>query len=375
MVFRLASLVLLGPLLLMMSACSTIEAAAPVERSPRPVDWVAVQPASPMDQTHRLTGRVEPAETLRVAFPLAGTLNRLPFREGEQVEAGEVVAAVDDLLMREQVAQARAAVDDAESVRRDIERSRAREARLVAGAASTQAALDALDARLEGATARVDGARAAFAQARQSLRDTQRIVPWPARVARRFAEVGETVQPGQVVMELHRLDRPAEVRVVVPERWVDEVLTSGTWSLVRADGAPLAMRPVRQGAWDPGAGGFPTWLTVDGDTPLRPGTTVTVHWQAAREGAETLWQVPREALVPVAMDRTQVYRLGEGPGPVEPVAVEVVSVRAPWATVRGALRDGDRLVRRGAALLHPEEPVEARSTAPEPWAPTREVVP
>jgi HlyD family secretion protein len=214
-----------------------------------------------------VSGTVE-ATDARLGFDAAGRIAELPVREGNEVEAGDVLARLEADEHRARRAQAAAAVAGAEARLRQLQRGsrsrrspgpgsaaeaareqleearreHARTARLRAGGAVSQEALDRATTALELAesrlaqeeqrldlvregppreeieaqAARLDEARAALDALDARLADTALEAPFPGRVTVKHRTGGETVSPGAPVVTLQDLsDR--WVRVYVPE--------------------------------------------------------------------------------------------------------------------------------------------------------------
>lgn len=215
----------------------------------------------------RVSGTVE-ATDARLGFDAAGHLAELAVREGDEVEAGQVLArlADDELQARrgqaaagvaaveaalrelhrgsrpQEVAQAQEAVAAAREELDQARREHARTATLYEGGAAAREAFDRsatavelAESRvaqagerlalvregprretIEAQAARLDEARAALASVEARLADAILEAPFAGRVTTKHRTVGEAVAPGVPVVTLQDLsDR--WVRVYVPE--------------------------------------------------------------------------------------------------------------------------------------------------------------
>ena len=141
-------------------------------------------------------GRIEPADgVIRLAGPSGpgGVIASLEVAEGDWVDAGQVVARLDDHALK------RAAVAKASARLENAKRERARVARLSSSSATSAAKVDAADLALKVAEADLAAARA-------GLELTLVRSPLRAEVLEIHTRPGERVGP-EGVLELGRTDR------------------------------------------------------------------------------------------------------------------------------------------------------------------------
>jgi len=219
------------------------------------------------EQTLRLYGNVDVRE-VDMAFRVSGRIATIPVDEGERVKPGQLLATLDPAPIEDRVAQATAAVGQAQANlakavngarAQDIAQARARvEAAavardyaqkqydrrepLVASGTISRAAWDEAVANLRQAEARLAEARQALslleagtrvedvaaaraqlanAQAQRGaavtdLRDARLAAPSEGIVLTRAMEPGAIAQPGQTVMTI-ALTRPMRIRAYVGE--------------------------------------------------------------------------------------------------------------------------------------------------------------
>jgi RND family efflux transporter MFP subunit len=111
----------------------------------------------PQRRTVSATGTVEPAERADLTFAVSGEVDQVLVAEGDTVRAGQVVATVDDELLRAEEAAAAAELAAAQARRDDDE---------AAGASDTQLAAD--DAAVAAADSRLGAARESLERAELS---------------------------------------------------------------------------------------------------------------------------------------------------------------------------------------------------------------
>jgi len=180
-------------------------------------------------------GTVEAVEVV-VSSQVTGRLLELPLEEGQKVEAGALLARIDDALYRAQVDQARSGVASARSqyavvnanlggVRTSLQRTR----KLLKTGSATEMQLDDLDTREAGLLAQkqVIESQVALAEAAQQLAETQLgytqiRAPLTGTLIRRDVEPGETVFPGSALMTVADLS-VMKVKVYVPEPMLGKI--------------------------------------------------------------------------------------------------------------------------------------------------------
>ncbi len=320
-------------------------------------------------------------------------------KEGDRVEAGQLLAALDEREAKARVQQAEDALTAARAAAKEVENSalaaqHARDAAAAgrdlaeatykryaelaekkavskqaydeAAARRSEAAAEAaraveiaqsFAARGAEALARVGQAEAALEEARSALRDTQIAAPFSGVITRKAIDVGNLVSPGVTVFEM---EDPTQYRL---EAIVDEAsiarLAPGT--AVEAIVDVLGPQPLTatvaeaESAADPGSRSFLVKVDLPQDPRLRSGLYGRIRFQGERR--ETL-TVPRSAVVTrgqltsvlaVGRDtiaRLRVVTLGRDSGD----RVEVLSGLDPGERIvvdaSGPVRDGSR-VREG----------------------------
>jgi len=209
----------------------TPSATAPPEPTPRTITTVAVVRATEGGDADA-PGVVQAMQRATLASRLQAAIVELPFREGDRVAAGAVVARLDAAAAESAVASAAAASRAAVADQRRVA------SLLVRGAATPREADDAVT--------RAAAAQAALQAARSELAYAVLRAPFSGFVASRPVHVGDIVTPGVPVLELEG-EGGLEVRAML-------------------DGALAAsVRP-----------GLPAQAVVDGQRHALPATLRTV---------------------------------------------------------------------------------------------------
>lgn len=208
--------------------------------------------SSPDDPTAGIleaSGRIE-GDQAAVGAKIGGRVVRLPVREGQAVEAGQLIAelssdqaraqleqAEHDLhLAREQFATAEAGLVQAVAERNRAEKDYVRYRELLADGAiapqivdqarasfeAARAAQDGSSRQIEAAKARIQSAEAGLALAKANLADTRVVGPFSGTILRKFVEEGEVVAAGTPLVTFVDLSK-LYVKVYVPEQDIGKV--------------------------------------------------------------------------------------------------------------------------------------------------------
>jgi membrane fusion protein, multidrug efflux system len=156
----------------------------------------------------RAVGTLRPNEAVTLVSEIAGRVERIGFREGQAVSAGDVLIELDASILRAELAKARS---DLTLARANHERAAA----LTTRGMTTQRALDEARAALQAAEAGL-----ALAQAR--LQKATLKAPLAGVVGLRAVSVGAYVTPGERIVELADVD-PVKVDFRVQELALSEL--------------------------------------------------------------------------------------------------------------------------------------------------------
>lgn len=180
---------------------------APRERPPVRVQVVTANPEA-LDRTLTSVGSFESPEMTTIASEVEGRVASLEIPEGQRVEAGHILAYLDDGEDRASLSVARARLKNARDRLKRLENLRAQ-------SVSSEQAYD--DARSE-----FDAAYGGFTEARTRLAKTTIATPFAGVLGLRMVNVGQYVQGGTEIVELTQVD-PLELRFAVPQRYAADV--------------------------------------------------------------------------------------------------------------------------------------------------------
>ncbi len=200
-----------GGLILQTSGCSRPESVV----APLPPPEVLVTTPKQMDLPRFLefTGRTEAIEAVELRARVAGYLTAVHFREGEDVEAGDILFEIDPRPYEAALKAAEAQLASAEAELKKAQTDVARDRRAFEKEAISAQQLDTSIA-LEGiAAAAVEAARAAIDRAKLDLEFTKVVSPVSGRAGRAMVTRGNLVSSGETSSPLTTIYSVSPIRV------------------------------------------------------------------------------------------------------------------------------------------------------------------
>lgn len=356
-----------------------------------------------LEAVARVVGTLQPLQRADVVARVSGIVHELPVREGDLVEEGQLLLALDprdlDLDLQRAQATLRAARAELQQLeegptpvqvlqaRNDVAAAEAEVARLESEVTSArrlvrEGALSPLEAQqkenalaaaertlhlarehlaqlergatpheLERARAQVAQAEVGVAQAEESLRRARILAPMDGAVLALNTRLGQPVEAGLVVASLGRTDR---LEVVAPVNEMDVAsIRIGQPVRIRVDavgkqdfeGVVTAVAP--QGARNQNVATFDVTVALENpDQRLRPGMTATA--EIVLEQRHDVVRIPLEAVIKDDTGHDAVVALREGTVEVVPVTLGMQSDRE--AEVEEGLSGGETLVILPAGL-------------------------
>ena len=222
----------------------------PLVAAPRSKVYIAPMSPEVCDVTIRYSGKIEPWETYTLGFEIAGRVQMLgentdgaPLDDGDRVEAGQLLARLDDRIL---LARKGEAIANYELAASDLMRSR-RVRERSPGALS--------EAEYQDSVTQLALAQASQEIALKNLEDAMLISPISGSIVERRVEPGESVNPHETIFEIVENDRLRLV-INVPEARVREL------ELRRRKVAEVAAG--RAAGADPEDGVFRAWVKLEG---------------------------------------------------------------------------------------------------------------
>ena len=284
---------LMASLVIGLAGCSDSETTPPPPI--RPV-LSLVASTTPL-QTNGYAGSIEPRFTTDLAFRVLGRLVARDVDVGDEVKAGQRVAAIDPLTQELSVRAAQGDLSKAQAQLENAASSEARKRELLARNVGTQADVDQAEQARQAADATVTQARSTLAKAREQLGYTQIVSDMDGVVTSVAAEIGQQVPAGQTVMTVARVD-VREAVVDIPEGEARLLDAGAPFSVaLQIDPSVTAKGRIREIApeFDARTGTRRIKITLDNPpAAFRVGTTITATPVETGKGALRL---PRSAVL------------------------------------------------------------------------------
>ncbi|MEG0225391.1 MAG: efflux RND transporter periplasmic adaptor subunit [Comamonas sp.] len=319
----------------------------------------------------QVSGVVEALQVASIKSYAAGTLQDLAVREGDSVQAGQVLARVD---AADASARLRQAQQEAEAARAQLsiqQRQHSNNEALVAQGFISQTALRTSDANLQAAQAQYQSALAQADVARKAVADTVLRSPIAGQVAQRLVNNGERVAVETRVLEIVDL-RELQLQALLPPADALQVRVGQTARL-RLDGSAqeFTARVVRVSPRaDAATRSVAVYLQLrppaaaSGTAPvLRPGMFLQGQIDLETSASPAPLVLPLDA---VLTDKPQPYvqlvqtttdgQLTIAHRPVSVGARALIDGQA-WAAIEG-VDEGSRVVAAGAGALREGTRVE-----------------
>jgi membrane fusion protein, multidrug efflux system len=337
----------------------------------RPVKTMVVAAA---DQTlvRSFPGIVQASKMADLGFQVPGVLVSLPFREGQRVSKGKVVAQLrsDEFQARVQTMQAsldqaRARLRAAESRLTNSKAESERFGRLVDSTAVSRSDYDSVQTQYRAAQedytaqqAAIRGIEGQLAEAKLQMGDSSLRAPYDGVVAQRLVDVGQNIFPNNPVIRFQNVS-DIDIVVDVPEGFVGSDLRGSAiqhsvaeLSTVPGRQFPVRIKEIAQIA-DPRTQVFQVRFTMKAPPRVTalPGMTANVTMTTrGNRGPENHAVVPISAVSKLNTGEQVVWLLGAD----QTVHHRLVTLGAPNADqieILSGLQSGDRIVVAGTTFL------------------------
>lgn len=304
----------------------------------------AVAETGSITSEFQTVGSIEARESVDIVSEIAGIVVRLPFREGDPIEKGALIAQLDDAELAAELARSEALRDQ---TRASFERVRS----IVEQGAAAEQDLDDAAAALKVAEANVALARARLAKTRIAA-------PFSGVIGPREISPGAFLSAGEVITRLAKV-KELDIVFSVPERYAGElrrgaevVVSTAAFPGYRVTGVMDVIDP----QLDPATRSVRVIArATNPEGRLRPGMSADIAVVLAHR--ERTLTVPAEAVFAQG-DQFLVYRLQDD-GTVAPAPVRL-GARTPSAVeIVEGLAEGDVVVRAGHQKLFPGAKVMA----------------
>ncbi len=272
-------------------------------------DPVTVE-ASVVTIIEKVPASVEAAQATLISSRLLARIVAVKVRAGDSVSRGDLLLELENSDIRAQVQQAEAIIGANTARLNEARQNLGRVKELQAGGVMSVADLDKAQANHDALLADLAGARQALEEAKTAMAYTRILAPFDGRVVDRFAEPGDTAQPGTKLLALYNplsLRVEAQVREVVALGLeVGQALQVEIPSMQKVVDAVIEERVP---AADPGSRSFKVKASVAFDKSLLPGMYARL---LVPVGNGTQLLIPADRVVHVGqLDLVWVYEDGQ----------------------------------------------------------------
>ncbi|MFQ5458444.1 MAG: efflux RND transporter periplasmic adaptor subunit [Myxococcota bacterium] len=324
-----------------------------------------------LDEVARLTGNIEPIQSVQVIAKVGGRVARIHKHIGDPVQAGETLLVIDPVNYALDVKRLEGVLAQARANFGQAERDAGRSQRLFKDRVISTQALQAALSNQDISAGRVKEAEAALDLARQRLADTNVTSPIDGIVSRRSADVGTMVQTqimgSREAVAVYEVKNLATVKLAVGISEKDlpraEVGQTARISLRALPGevfdgtlthlSPSLARGTRRAEAE--------IQIANPEYRLKPGMFATAELILKRHTGVTL--IPKHAVVE-RDGREVVFLVKEDRARMTPV--ELGGADDLSAIVASGVKPGDRLIVRGQTIVQDATPIRAEPASPAP---------
>lgn len=314
---------------------------APDPAPTMPVATTPVTLAPGYEITRSFVGQIEPQRTAAVSFELSGRLEEILVDEGDTVTAGQHLASLDTRLLEAEGARLEASQAALRAQLRFAEQTVERQSRLSNQGFASQAALDEALSRSDELRSRISEVAAALTTNEIRTEKSRIHAPFAGRITVRQVDGGETVSPGQKLVEIVE-DSAPYLRVGVPLDITPEDLQQAEIDITgnRHDAKLITLRPdidpvtrTRTALFEVDTEGRPafgqTARLLLSDMVETPGLWVPVT--TLKEGLRGQWTL-------LAVDTQDTVRA---------LSVQILHAHGDQVFVRGAFPEAAQLITAG----------------------------
>ena len=324
-----------------------------------PVTYVAVV-SGDAAETVELVGDVVSARRSTLAFDRSGTLLSVHARLGDRVEKGQLLAELDDAVLREEHAAAVAALEVAKEQAAFAERE-AKRAEEVGADVVADSEADRLRSEANTAHARVHQQEASTRKLAAELERGKLRAPFTGIVAQRLLDEGAQTGPANPVLDLVDPER-REVRLEVPAQLVGALQVGSVVELTLDEKPQFSLQSSLDAlipATDRGSRSFTAVLRLDqaASSELLPGLFVRARLTLKEVQAQLL--VPVDAVMQGERGHVLVKADEKNQASFVPVRVLVSDAdqMAVTSLIPGGLNVGDRVLVTGVQNVFPGAPL------------------
>ncbi len=188
----------------------------------RPVVEATQVSARTIRQTVRGVGTIRSPQNVTLAPEINAMLREIHFREGEVVEAGQLMFELDDRKLQRRMTATEASLRAARARQEDARRTFERLEQLREQRVASSEELDRARSELDALIAEVEQLAAQVELSKEEVADTRIVAPFDGVVSQRLIDVGNFVQVGDPLARMYQID-PLEIEFRLPERYAGRI--------------------------------------------------------------------------------------------------------------------------------------------------------
>jgi len=347
---------------------STKPPQAAAAQPPAPAVGVRLAAMKGVSQSFEFVGRVKAIEKVDLRARVEGFLEKVLFREGQDVKTGELLYQIEKVQFQAAVDQAKANLAVAEAALTNAKVEYERSLELVKRNFTPQSQVDTNKAALDSATGRVMQAKAALTQAQVNLDYTDIRAPIDGRIGRTAYTVGNLVNPASGVLATIVSQDPIYVLFPVSVRDLEairEARRKEEGGMAKIDirvRLPSGQEYAQRGVWnltdpqvDPQTDSLVMRATIPNpDRTLTDGQFVTAIIRERQEAPRLV--VPQSAL---QVDQSGYYVLVvNDQHKVEQRRVQTGPQRGTDVVVTSGVKEGEKVIVDGIQKVRPGQVVQ-----------------
>jgi RND family efflux transporter MFP subunit len=315
---------------------------------------VALEKAFTVDE--KFTGIITPRRTSQLGFSSGGRIESLSADVGDRVRSGRTLATLDVRGLTAQLAAAEAVVAEAEASHALALATVQRQSTLSEKGHVSQQRVDEATAQANTAAARIAAAQANADTLRVQIDLAKIVAPYSGTITARMSDEGAIAGPGTLVFELVESGR-LEARIGLTAKLAATMVKGQTYKLTTDQGEVSSKLRSVTGVIDTGQRTVTTIFDILEPEQASAGAVVRIG--LAQRIEESGFWVPVSALLESDHGLWSVYVAREVGGEwlAQPGVVEIVHQAGDRVFVRGAVRDGDRVILDGLQRITPGQPV------------------
>ena len=341
---------------------------AAAAQPPAPAVGVRLAAMKGVSQSFEFVGRVKAIEKVDLRARVEGFLEKVLFREGQDVKTGELLYQIEKVQFQAAVDQAKANLAVAEAALTNAKVEYERSLELVKRNFTPQSQVDTNKAALDSATGRVMQAKAALTQAQVNLDYTDIRAPIDGRIGRTAYTVGNLVNPASGVLATIVSQDPVYVLFPVSVRDLEairEARRKEEGGMAKIDirvRLPSGQEYAQRGVWnltdpqvDPQTDSLVMRATIPNpDRTLTDGQFVTAIIRERQEAPRLV--VPQSAL---QVDQSGYYVLVvNDQHKVEQRRVQTGPQRGTDVVVTSGVKEGEHVMVDGIQKVRPGQVVQ-----------------